>query len=145
MELLLKYKVKCRDSQHDVLRLFVIDSVNRIRDDCLSRLVIGSCGKYEWNTIDSASNLLILLCRTSNFDDLQRHFAAALQQEHFLLGDTAKQVTLVALIRFVCDSNAKAETNCCLLLKEIWRLHQVEDVESLPESDEVDRFIQMYR
>jgi hypothetical protein len=123
----------------------VIDSVNRIRDDCLSRLVIGSCGKYEWNALESVSNLIILFIRTCNFGDRKAQITLALQHEHFLLGDIAKQVTLGALIRFVDASNADAETNCSLLLEEIWRLHQVEDVESLPESDEVARFINMYR
>lgn len=137
--------VECVNSQHDIVRRLAIDAVNRIRDDCLSRLVVGSCGKYEWNALDSVSNFIILLSRTFNHDDLRTHFASSLQQEHFLLGDTAKLVTLEALLRIAEASNTEAKIDCFSLLCDIWRLHQVEDVDALPESDEVARFIQTYR
>lgn len=89
--------------------------------------------------------ILALFLRASNVSDIQSVLVMSLQQDLFLLGDRAKDVTVLALLRWAesFDTSTRRDNNR-LFLEEIWRLHRAEDTDALPASDAVARFIKMY-
>jgi len=129
------------------LRSFVSESLSRIRGDTISRLVLGTCGKFEYTVIGMVADLFVALIRTTPLSsETEAHLTASLRQEDFLLGDPAKILTLSILSR--CGStqnnNPLRSSDLATFLEDVWQLHQVEDTDALPLSDEVARFLRKY-
>ena len=143
-------QVECRESKHEHLQAFVNESIARIRSDCMGRLFLGLCGKCEYKVIEFIIKLFTLLLVDANASEINQLMVASLQHEHFLLGDLAKSACLSTIIRYVEYSNDVHQRNNMLdpfmttFFESIWKLHQVEDTDSLPASDEVLRFVQLY-
>jgi hypothetical protein len=106
---------------------------------------MGSCGKYEYKVIADAADLLALLLRTTSTSETEAYLVASLRQDHFLLGDRARNVALGILIRSsTVQHNPLTSSDLALFLKDVWQLHQIEDTDALPGSDEVARFLLKY-
>jgi hypothetical protein len=133
-----------RASQHGELKSFVIESLTAIRDNCMSRLIVGTCGKFDFNVLGDVAQILLILLRTSNSSDIKSTLLSSLQEDHFLLGDEAKNATFSTLFRWADNSNLSHLDSRRLFLEDIWKLHQVEDSDVLAASDEVARFIKTY-
>ena len=139
-------QIKHNSSVHANLRSFVSESLSRIRSDTMGRLLLGMCGKFEYKTIGKAADLLVSLLRTAPSSETGAQLVASLRQEYFLLGDPARNLALSILTR--CgNSQSQSQVQSSHLtnfLQDVWRLHQVEDTDSLPLSDEVARFLRKY-
>ena len=107
----------------------------------------GSCGKFEYNVLGDAANLFVELIQTAPSSEIEPLLVACLQQDFFVLGDLAKHTTLVILTRCGTNINPSHALNASDLerfLKDVWKLHRVEDTEVLPLSDEVAWFLEKY-
>lgn len=132
-------------SRHASVQSYVSESLCKIRADAIGRLVLGSCGKYEHKVLADVAELLTLLLRTSSTRETEAYLVASLRQDHFLLGDRARNVALGILIRSgVVQQNALSSSDLALFLEDVWQLHQSEDTDALPGSDEVARFVLRY-
>lgn len=117
---------------------YLADSLSGIESDAIARLMLGCCGKYSHGTISSVAKLFLLFLRSDRADKEAR-LIASLQTDQFLLGDPARHATLSYLLRGV-----NTVDDLVSLLSKIWSLHRVEDMDAMPASDEVARFIQLY-
>ena len=116
----------------------------RIREVCIIRLILISCAKIAFNQLRDVTELVLILLRTSNLSDVKSILLTAFAQDQFLLGDRAKDAAVMTLFRWSDGLNQMQHDDCQDFLEEIWKLHQVEDTDSLPASDAVDRFIRRY-
>jgi hypothetical protein len=131
-------------SSSEALRLFVTESTERVRDDCLSKLLVGICGKFGYSVLSEASKLFTNLIRMSTASETRNILVASLLKDFFLLGPEAKDVLLIQCLRWNEPSIAINQEYASSFLEEIWKLHQVEDVDALPTSDEVARFVRYH-
>lgn len=107
--------------------------------------MLGSCGKYEYKTLADVAELLSLLLRTTSTSENEAYLVASLRQDHFLLGERARNVVLGILTRSgAVQHNPLTSSDLALFLKDIWQLHQIDDTDALPGSDEVARFLLKY-
>lgn len=116
-------------------------SLSRIRGVTTTRIIAGSCNKFQFTAIADAAELLSVLLKSAPRPDVEALIISALQNEHFLLGDPSKNLTVAILKRVAADWTAKYLTS---YLEEIWELHQVEDTDALPSSDVVAAFLRKY-
>jgi hypothetical protein len=58
--------------------------------DTINRLLMGCCGRYEFDMGDAAE-LLCALARQSS-GEIEESIVAALSRDYFLLGDPAKNI-----------------------------------------------------
>jgi len=142
---ILRQQAKQSSSHHADLQTFVSESLSRIRADAISRLILGSCGKYDFMLIEDVAELLSLLLRTTSVSEAEPHLVSSLREDHFLLGDPAKNVALTVLTRSgAVELNPISPSDLAVFLQEVWKLHRVEDTDALPASDEVARFLQRF-
>lgn len=145
--LFINEQVKYHNSQHESLNTFVIESVRKIHHNCISQLILGLCGTYEYKMIEDVGQLFMLLLITSNPKDIESILIKSLQQDQFLLGDEAKNVILTTFLRCTNSITINNQLDPEIItefFEKIWKLHQVEDTDSIETSDEVARFIHKY-
>jgi hypothetical protein len=95
--------------------------------------------------IADVAELLTLLLRHASTSEAETCLAASLRQDYFLLGDRARNVALGILIRSgSVEHNPLSSLDLAIFLKDVWQLHQIEDADALPGSDDVDRFIEKF-
>jgi hypothetical protein len=135
-------QAKLLPSQNESLQSFASEALSRTQGDAINRLLMGCCGKYEYSTIGDAAELLCALVRIGPAAETEANVVAALSQEYFLLGNPAKNATLMILNR--CSQNLMSEADLAIYLEGLWHLHQVEDTSALPSSDSVARFLRMH-
>lgn len=132
-------------SKHERVRSSLSDTIIRIRVDAIDRLLIGVCGKCDRKMLPDVSELLSLLLRSTSASETESYLSASLRQDHFLLGDRARHATLGILVRCgAVPQKPLAHEDRVLFLKDVWRLHQIEDADALPGSDEVALFLAEY-
>jgi len=132
-------------STYTNVQSFVSECLSRSRADAMRHLVLGSCGKSEYTVIGDIAGLLVAFIRTAPPNEIEPQLVAALRQDDFLLGDPSKNVALSILSRCgINQTNPLCPCDLETFLQDVWRLHQVEDTDALPLSDEVARFLQKY-
>ena len=107
--------------------------------------MLGSCGKYEYEVIADVAELLTLLLRTTSTTETEAYLVSSLRHDHFLLGERARNVALGILMRSgAMQHNPLNISSLALFLQDVWQLHQIENTDALPGSDEVARFLFKY-
>ena len=69
--------------------------------------------------------------------------AAALRQEHFVLGEEAMHVVMGVFAR--CARRHVDEEQLKDFLEQVWTIHRAEDRNALPQSDAVAHLLRRYR
>jgi hypothetical protein len=113
--------------------------LSRIRGTVVATLIAGSCGGLHPTLLDPAAILLYTILRTSSDEDARSFYEAALQQDQFKLGDTAR----IASAGFFAQCCTGQNSNVSLMefTEELWELHQHNELEPVAESDQVVAFI----
>jgi hypothetical protein len=143
--LFLKTLVGCRSSLNPEMQAFVNQLLLRVRADVIHHLILGADGKYEYSILPDVAALMSMLLSGVAVSEAEPQLVSSLDH-HFLLGDAAKNLVLSVLLRHCEVSMDPMDlSNLTNFLQEVWRLHQVEDAEALPGSDEVARFIQRFQ
>lgn len=144
--LFLKTLVECRSSSNPDLQAFVTQLLLRARPDIIHHLILGVDGKYEYSILPDVAALMSTILSGVSVSEAEPQLVSSLDR-HFLLGDAAKNLVLSFLLGH-CEvpmDPIMALSSLTNFLQEVWRMHQVEDAEALPGSDEVARFLQRFR
>jgi hypothetical protein len=147
-------------SQDALEQSYVLEWISRIRSRSIHVLMLGSCGKYSGAVLSEVPELLFMLLQSTssmNDADVESYILSTLHQnDHFALGDHAREITYKFLLRCAREGKFRysATDNCSTkslgilhlsaFLSDVWNLHQIEDPSALPGSDGVDRFISQY-
>lgn len=103
--------------------------------------MLGVCGRYEYGLISCAAELLFLLLQSAPPSETEAQLVASLRQTHFLLGDRARYVALALMLRVAASPGSPSPLSVLTaFFQDVWQLHQIEDTDALPTSDEVARF-----
>lgn len=129
-------------SPNDGLRSFISEEVARISGETMNLLVLGLCGKFNHDVIDSASLLLHDMLQAVPSTEIETRIVAAFRQDSFILGEPARAATLAVFSR--CAQHQINARDLTIFLEQFWELHQVEDAEALPNSDTIIRFLRRY-
>jgi hypothetical protein len=138
-----------------------IQWITHLFPDIICKLMIGTCGKYNYTVLDNIAELLLLLlqsinlnsnnCTQSSFMEMELYIFASIRQQYdqiFLIGDHARRVCQQVLFRCCNTTLTNTNTNALLeitvLLQDIWQLHQIDEPTALPGSDGVYQFIAKY-
>jgi hypothetical protein len=108
----------------------------------VNNILQGCCGPLERSSIADAANLLHAVLLLSPEWAAESPVAAALNQEHFKLGHPGILATVQVLQRSVRRKLNNGELTA--FLENLWDLHQIEDLDALPNSDAALLFIQLY-
>jgi len=121
---------------------FLSETLSRACAHMIKLLLMGSCGRFQYQLVEPAGDLLAAIMREAPAADTEGYIRSALQEDFFGLGNEAKNTTLTLLGRVT----NKVLNPCDLVgfLQEVWQLHQAEDNEALPGSEAVARFIKTY-
>jgi len=116
--------------------------LSRVRRSVVGIVLVGACGTLHPSAIDPAARLLYLILRSSPPDEAMAFCAAAVQQEQFQLIGSFRSTLTNILHR--CIRGELGEATLIGLFTDLQELHQVEDVGSFVESDQVLEFIDRY-
>ena len=122
------------------------------RAGVLSHLMLGCCGRYEHAVLEPTADLLLVLMRHYPSQQVEADISSAFQQQQqgfFQLGDEAKQVVRICLIRKCSPAGQNdsvwSRKELGRFLEQIWDMHRTTDgISTVPESDAVARFIRRY-
>jgi hypothetical protein len=116
--------------------------ISPVRRSIVSISIAGSCGGFHPNVLDPVASLLYVTLRSCPFEDVQSFLETGLQQESFKLGDIPKRQVASFLER--CARGELPSTSPMELFEDLWELHQVEEIESIAESDLAATFVEKY-
>jgi hypothetical protein len=137
--------------------------------EVICKLMIGICGKYEYNVLQDVTELLVLLLQSINtamnngtklsWMEMELYIFSPIRQQYdqiFLFGDHARQVTQRVLFQYLTLAATSGTTydeetsaisslsDAVLFIQDVWQLHQIDDPTTLPGSDGVHQFISKY-
>jgi len=114
-----------------------------VRGTLISTLIYGACGMFPREALDPAADLLHSVLQITPSEEAGRSVIAAVQKESFVLGEQARNATIITLGK--CTQAATTISLLMELFEDLWELHQNDDAGgSVSGSDAVVQFTQKY-
>jgi len=114
-----------------------------VRGGLISTLIYGACGIFPREVLDPAANLLYSVLRSTPSDEAGRSAIAAVQRESFVLGDQARNATIITLGK--CAQGRASMALLMNLFEDLWQIHQNDDTGgTVAGSDMVVQFAEKY-
>jgi len=98
---------------------------------------------YSLKVLEAASSLLHMLLTRIPSEDVETIIIAALNFEHFIMGDDAKDIALKFLKR--CTSGDISSSKVLFFFSDLWNMHQTDDIDMIAGSESVNMFKETYR
>lgn len=114
-----------------------------VRGGLISTLIYGACGIFPLEVLDPAANLLYSVLRSTPSDEAGRSAIAAVQRESFVLGDQARNATIITLGK--CAQGRASMPLLMNLFEDLWQIHQNDNTGgTVAGSDVVVQFAEKY-
>jgi len=130
-------------TQGDIITAKVDQLTAFVRSGLISTLIYGACGIFPREALDPAANLLYSVLRSTPSEEAGRSAIAAVQRESFVLGDQARNATIITLGK--CAQGRAPMSLVMDLFEDLWEIHQNDDTGgTVAGSDVVVQFAQKY-
>lgn len=114
-----------------------------MRGGLISTLIYGACGIFQREALDPAASLLYSVLRSTPSEEAGRSAIAAVQRESFVLGDQARNATIITLGK--CAQGRAPMSLVMDLFEDLWEIHQNDDTGgTVAGSDVVVQFARKY-
>jgi len=114
-----------------------------VRGGLISTLIYGACGIFLREALDPAANLLYSVLRSTPSEEAGRSAIVVVQRESFVLGDQARNATIIALGK--CAQGRAPMSLLMDLFEDLWEIHQNDDTGgAVAGSDVVVQFARKY-